>query len=124
MLKVITGRSEVLLFQRKFNSRLKNLLKPKGVYTIGYESGNFEDDVHSNGEIWFATGKLLKRKNPCHWNCFGTELRQRRSNNIVVEINIPISGISRALSGLFAKDLATGDIFLLHRGRVGGGRKG
>src|SRR6266498_5567827 len=124
MLQVITGRAETRACQRRFSRKLKSLLKAKGTYILGYQAGNFPEVVHSNGEIWFATGRIPERKNPCYWNCFGTDLWQNRSNSIVVEINLPNRGNSRAVSGIFAKDPATEDILLLHRGRIGGGRKG
>lgn len=51
------------------------------------------------------------------------KLDANKSNNITVEINIPIQRINRNIAGLFATD-EEGSIFLLHRGKIGGGRKG
>jgi hypothetical protein len=44
--------------------------------------------------------------------------------SITVEINPPHSGINRRVSGVYAYDEATPDLFVLHRGRIGGGRSG
>jgi hypothetical protein len=41
----------------------------------------------------------------------------------VVEINPALTGYRRQVSGLFAKN-ARGEVFLLHTGKIGGGRKG
>ncbi|MGH8428528.1 MAG: HNH endonuclease [Gammaproteobacteria bacterium] len=46
------------------------------------------------------------------------------SNRIVTETNVALDGKSLRVAGLFAKDSDTGSIVLLHRGKVGGGRKG
>jgi len=35
-----------------------------------------------------------------------------------------LEGVTKQVAGLFAIDEATGDYFLLHRGKIGGGRKG
>ena len=48
----------------------------------------------------------------------------RRSNNITVEVNPSIHGVNRRVAGLFAVDDKTGHTVLLHRGRIGGGKKG
>ncbi len=42
---------------------------------------------------------------------------------IIAEINPPKAGINRRVSGVFVEDRAA-KIYLAHRGRVGGGRKG
>lgn len=43
---------------------------------------------------------------------------------IAVEINAPVEDYEPRVSGLFARDDESDDYVLLHRGRVGGGRKG
>ena len=48
----------------------------------------------------------------------------RRSNNITVEVNPAIHGVNRRVAGLFAVDDKTDHTVLLHRGRIGGGKKG
>ena len=42
---------------------------------------------------------------------------------ICCEINFPLSGIDRRISGAVAED-ESGGLFLAHRGQIGGGRKG
>ena len=37
---------------------------------------------------------------------------------------MPVEGINRTISALFAEDPTTHEVFLLHRGKVGGGRSG
>lgn len=42
---------------------------------------------------------------------------------ITCEINFPVNGINRRIGGAFLTD-STGDIFVAHRGKIGGGKKG
>lgn len=124
MLQVITSRNEIQSCEKQLHARLVKALKQKNTYSIGYQGGNFDDVVHYNDHLWFSTSLINEGDNKRYWNGFGTKLIKTGSNSIVVEANIPFSGINRSVSGLFAKDPLTGDVFLLHRGRLGGGKKG
>ena len=46
------------------------------------------------------------------------------SQTIVVEINIATDSNTARIGGFFAEDSETGDIFLMHSGKIGGGRLG
>ena len=46
------------------------------------------------------------------------------SQTIVVEINIATDSNTAQVAGFFAEDSETGDIFLMHSGKIGGGRLG
>jgi hypothetical protein len=124
MLQIITDSNEINSCHGQLHKRLVKALTQRGMYSIGYQGGNFDDDVHYNADLWFASFDITEGNSKRHWNGFGTTLTQTGSNSIIVEINIPLSGVNRRVSGLFAKDPTTGDVFLLHRGGVGGGRKG
>jgi len=59
------------------------------------------------------------------WNAFGsTSPLDTRTLEIVCEINFPYHGIDRRIAGVFLTDEATGEIWVGHRGLIGGGRKG
>jgi 5-methylcytosine-specific restriction protein A len=71
--------------------------------------------------IWLACDVIGKSR---YWNAFGT--RNPKQNKMVpigCEINFPLFGIDRRVSGGVAED-ETGRLSLVHRGRIGGGRKG
>jgi hypothetical protein len=59
-----------------------------------------------------------------HWNVYGLNPNPNRSNDNAVQINVPYKGVNRSRAGLFAEDVKTKKIYLMHRGKVGGGRKG
>lgn len=96
------------------------------MFTIGHQGASDpQPSLIANAQIWFVHHKLTESATPRHWNVFGLtrNLDESASNAIVVEINIPLSGYSRKVAGLFARD-EKGRIFLLHSGKIGGGRKG
>lgn len=126
MLEIITNKNEITKCQRILEDTLKATLPHKERLAIGYSGGNFENEVHYGDDLWFST-KLLKEDEvpiPRYWNGFGTGKRKGPHQVITVEINPPLKGSTKQVSGLFAKDKQSDTYFLLHRGRIGGGKKG
>ncbi|HHF2997992.1 TPA: HNH endonuclease [Vibrio diabolicus] len=125
-LKLLEKKKDIRGSQKYLEERLSSKLNRNLTCTIGFPSGSWETDVSYNQKIWFHTYRIDEEgASKRYWNGFGVakELNDVRSNNIVVEINIPIVGINRRVSGAFATD-NEGKTYLLHRGRIGGGRKG
>ena len=58
-----------------------------------------------------------------YWNALGIGNPFNESAPIIAEFNPPKEGINRRISGVFLEN-ESGNIFLAHRGKVGGGRKG
>ena len=114
--------------QKKLVTRLNKALPARPeTFTIGHQGDNFEvDDLRSNGIIWFAHHVDRKSKVKRNWNGFGiaSQLVLKGSNKIVTEANVALDGKSQRVAGLFAEDDDTGNIVLLHRGKVGGSKKG
>lgn len=126
MLKSVTGRAEIAECQRHLETSLKRVLPNSENLTIGHPGGSFEGRVYHDTGFWFST-KVLSKEDvdiPRYWNGFGLGKREGGHQIIIVEINPPLEGSTKQVSGLFAKDQLTGTYFLLHRGRIGGGRKG
>jgi hypothetical protein len=126
MLKTVTGKAEIKKCQKMLEDSLKNALKRHELLRIGYQGGSFENDVYYSEGLWYST-QLLERNEvrvPKYWNGFGLGKREDGNQIIVVEINPPVEGVTKQVAGLFAKDENTGAYFILHRGKVGGGRKG
>ncbi len=114
--------------QKKFVKSINKALPARPeTFTIGYQGGNFEvDNLRSNGIIWFSHHVTRKAKIQRYWNGFGIadQLVLKGSNKIITQANVALNGKSHRVAGLFAKDNETGKIVLLHRGKVGGGKKG
>ena len=93
---------------------------------VGFQGGKIElPVVFANNTIWFAHQSLTDAPIPRNWNAFGAGLPAlRRSNDITVEVNPAFHEVNRKVAGLFARDDQTGNTVLLHRGSVGGGKKG
>jgi len=125
MLRVVKGKKETRVCQKLLETALTESLSSESEFKIGFPSGSMDCSVIYNSNVWF-TGFEITEGSPRFWNSFGltSNLEQGKSNSIVVEINIPTDGINRRVSGLFAIDDDTESVFLLHRGRIGGGRKG
>lgn len=126
MLRIVTNKAESRKCQKVLLQALNNSLTLSNKFTVGFPSGSINCTVKYDSDIWF-TGKEIKRESsPRFWNSFGLakDLQKNKQNNIIVEINIPTNGLNRKVSGIFAINDKTKSVFLLHRGRVGGGRKG
>jgi len=71
--------------------------------------------------IWLACDVIEKSR---YWNALGTRNpKQNKMVPICCEINFSLSGIERRIGGAVAED-ERGRLFLVHAGRIGGGREG
>ena len=117
----VMSRQKTKKCQQRLESALTNGLNQESNIKIGFRgSGNKEYPVNHNGTIWFCSEKLDNR----FWNAFGLNPDENAQNDIVVEINPPLDGMDlRIGAGIFAFDQEN-SLFLLHSGKIGGGRKG
>lgn len=124
---LITDRKEIRAAQKALEDVLDDALPIRpGTYIIGHQGGNNEAyTLRANARIWHHRQVIRNFGTPRFWNAFGlaSQLSTKRSNNITVEINSPLSGSSGAIAGMFARE-AGGGLALLHSGKVGGGRPG
>lgn len=127
MLTLITGEQNIRKCQKELENILTKNLNSKDNFKIGFQGVSLEKTIRYSSEIWYFSCEDGERDESSYrfWNAFGLSnlLDNKISNNITVEINIPIQRINRRINGLFAVD-EKGSIFLLHRGKLGGGRKG
>lgn len=121
----ISDEKKIKSAQMLLEKRLMETLPQRhGSYVIGYQGGNITvDNLLADHRIWFYSQYQYDTKK--YWNAFGLadQLNISGSNNIAVEINIPLVS-SKRVGGIFAYDSQTKNIVLLHRGNVGGGREG
>ena len=126
MLRLISSQKEITHCQRLLKKELVYSLRVTKRLTLGHLGGYFENDVHIGDQLWYSNFTLKNSDEtvPRHWNGFGIEERKGGHQIIVVEINPPLRGIDRRVSGAFGKDDSQDRYYLLHRGGVGGGKKG
>jgi hypothetical protein len=124
MIEIATRAKEISSCQTRFSSALKKTCNLRIKCILGYQGKDHDRTslVHYSEEygFWYSES----RKSNGYWNGFGVgKPSTGRNTDIVVEINVPFRGTYRRLSGAFALD-NSGKFLILHRGRVGGGRKG
>jgi hypothetical protein len=124
-LKLVQDPEQKKAAQARMEQALKADLVQMGTRRIGFRSGHVEMTVYSAGEgkIWAAFGEASNGI-PRYWNPFGIYKDDQSSQTIAVEINIPSISNKADVAGFFAEDTNTGDIYLMHSGKVGGGRRG
>lgn len=122
MIKLVTIENQIFKLHKEFHKKLDYYLKERIDCWVGFPGGNFEDVVRysSDLDIWISVQKLDTR----FWNGFGIGKPIEGSNNSLAgEINFPYEGINRRIAGAFGIE-DNGNILVLHRGRIGGGKKG
>lgn len=126
LLTVVENRKERASLQRELEGQIKIALQSQGQRNIGYPGGNQNAELFSNGggQLWAAFANLPDASIPRLWNAFGVYNADSRSQQITVEINIPIDEASGQIAGFFARDTETGHVYLMHDGGIGGGKAG
>ena len=123
MLTVVTDERTTRRAQRDLARQLRRDTTNTGTRSIGYQGGQLASVAHWNPEtdLWMSFNKAQNR----YWNAFGFgDPREAKGTlSIVVEINPPFRGSNRRVAGAFATD-SRGGLYLLHRGKIGGGRAG
>jgi hypothetical protein len=123
MLKVLEDESAVRKYRRQFIRSFKPFVDEKIHVHLGHPGGAFRAKVLWSDRlgIWMFHEKISG--NRCG-HAFGVGKPAGTSSiSITCEINFPLSGIDRRMGGALAKD-RHGQIFVVHRGKIGGGKKG
>ncbi len=122
MLEIITNEKEIKEAEALMLNRVASIATKEGRMSLGFHGGEAKAMVYwcEPLNLWAGFEKIENR----YWNSFGTDDPFLTSTiNITVEMNPPLSGTNRRIAGAFAKD-TSGTVYLVHRGKVGGGRKG
>jgi len=122
MITIITDKREISALQTRLEKQIGKYATENISCFVGYPSGRFQDIVKYSHQlnIWFSNRDFGNH----YYNGFGIGKPQEgKGVSLIGEINIPYSGIKRTSAGAFAKD-ENGNILLLHRGKIGGGKKG
>lgn len=125
-LQLLVGHQEKAVAQGAFRQQLEAQLGFRAEESIGYQGGGGTYKVYSRGPgtLYYAYNPpVAGDKTPRHWNSFGV-YGPNGVGGIGVEINIPSEQNSGRVAGFFARDPASGLIYVMHDGGIGGGRKG
>lgn len=123
MLKVITEQTAIKKHAGQFNKKFKPFIGEEIKVKLGHQGASFPAKVSwlSNLGIWKFSRAI---KDVRYWNAFGVEKPGISGVlSIASEINFPWAQIDRKTGGAFAQD-SWGNVFVVHRGKIGGGRKG
>lgn len=126
MFVFLESRKDIADAQGKLERTLKRDFSKRAIRDIGYPGGRQrEAEVATNGHYWFWSRDHRGREvhNPRRLNWFG-RYSENPGTSISVEINVAYEGRNDASAGFFGRDTDTGAVYLLHSGRVGGGKKG
>lgn len=125
MLILIEETREKAAAQERMEGLIKNFWRHGETRQIVWRPNSRELPIAHDGNFWFASIELDDdATTPRYWNSFGVYQPGQAGLVITVEINIPTTRNSGRVSGFFARDTETGEIYLMHDGGVGGGRKG
>lgn len=122
MITIITDEHEISALQARLEKQIEKFATERISCFVGFPSGRYEDIVKYSPQLnlWYSNKQFGNH----NYNGFGLgKPLEGKGVSLVGEINIPYSGIKRTSAGAFAKD-ENGSILLLHRGKIGGGKKG
>lgn len=123
MLKVIADQPAIKKYAGQFNKKFKPFVDEAIKVKLGHQGAGFPAKVLWSKElgIWKFSQTIKEVR---YWNAFGIGKPGTSSVlSIASEINFPWDQIDRKTGGAFAED-AWGNVFVIHRGKIGGGRKG
>ena len=121
MLTLITNKRQIQSAQKQFEKVIKAYKHELIPVKIGFQGDSFESKNYyfPKYDFWISLEKEPNR----FWNAFGIGKPKLEQNvSIICEINIPFEGIDRSIGGAFATD--GNSITIVHRGKIGGSRKG
>jgi len=123
MLKVITDEAAIKRCQGRFVRGLRQFASDRIPVRLGHPGASERIRVYWSERlgIWFFSRKIAGSR---YWNGFGTGRPEAGASVAVTcEINFPLGGYDRRVGGVLARN-RQGRLFVVHRGRLGGGRKG
>lgn len=116
-LTILRKPDEIAAAQKSFENAFRSYGQERLIKTghMG-ESHQLQGYELTAEGIWVGFRRLKNR----FWNAFGLTTDFK---SIVCEIKFPFSDVNPRVAGALASD-STGHIWVLHRGRIGGGKKG
>jgi len=126
MFALLEERDEIAKAQSELEDSMRQQFHLSRSRSIGYPSNTvYNAEIITDGRYWHRTADYKEpgTANPRRLNWFGV-YREPLDLEITVEVNVAYSGNNGNVAGFFARDTESGLVYLMHTGRVGGGRKG
>jgi hypothetical protein len=123
MLKIISNQTAIKKYAGQFNKKFKPFVDEEIKVKLGHQGAGFPAKVSWSESlgIWKFSHTVKEVR---YWNAFGVGKPLTSGVlSIASEINFPWTQIDRKTGGAFAED-AWGNGFVIHRGKIGGGKKG
>jgi hypothetical protein len=123
MLKVVHDENQIAKYARQFVRSFKPFVDEKIKVKLGHQGASFGAKVSWSRKlgIWIFSQAT---KDVRYGNVFGMGKPPSSGHlPITAEINFPWTGIDRKTGAAFAQD-AWNHIYVIHRGKIGGGKKG
>ena len=123
MLKVIDDEKWIRKYAKIFARSFRPFIDEKIKVKLGHQGASFEARVSWSRKlgIWIFSQTAEDVR---YWNAFGTGRPHETGQlPITAEINFPRAGIDRKTGAAFARD-AWDSVYVIHRGKIGGGKKG
>lgn len=120
-MRLVEDAELITMYQSILEKKLFDIGSERIKCYVGYKGGSHEAEVVWSDKhgIWYYPRKLDKK----YWNAFGvTKPKEGKGISITAEINFPLGELNRSMNSAFVGN--DGKIFIVHRGRMGGGRIG
>ena len=112
MLSLLLTRNEIAQAQRDLQDTMSRVF-------LQTHRPDAQFPYHHNGKHWYRAGYLPGGNGTTarHFNGFGT-VRDGLGPRATVEINVAEEGRRNAIFGFFARDMASGTVYLMHAGSI------
>lgn len=89
--------------------------------SLGTKAGSFPADVYYLQSLGLWSG--FPKGDESLWNTYGLG-DPGVYKDLICHLTVPIEGVDRRIGAIYARSKNTGQISILHRGKIGGGREG
>ncbi|SFM42108.1 hypothetical protein SAMN03159341_13221 [Paenibacillus sp. 1_12] len=120
-MRLIADEVLITKYQRIMEERILEASNHKINCNVGYPGGSLDAEVMwlEDLGIWYYPRELDNK----YWNAFGmTKPKEGKGVSITGEINFPLEGVNRSINSAFVEN--DDKVFIIHRGRMGGGKPG
>lgn len=124
MYMLIEDKASIAEAQAALEATIRHGLPKRVVRDIGYPGGTLLGArVSTDNRHWYWASDQKDSQNPRRLNWFGL-VGRRTGIEITVEMNTTYVGRNNFVGGFFGRNMHTGEVYLFHSARVGGGTKG